>query len=54
VWDASPWPPVRTEASDYAESGRGLILVEAVSEQWGWYTREDSGGKFVWAIIRAE
>jgi anti-sigma regulatory factor (Ser/Thr protein kinase) len=54
VWDASPRPPVRTRASGDAESGRGLILVEAVSEQWGWYTREDSGGKFVWAAVRGE
>jgi len=34
VWDASPQPPVLTDASDEAEQGRGL-LVEAVSEQWG-------------------
>ena len=50
VWDASPRPPVLTEASDEAEHGRGLMLVDAVSEQWGWYSREEDGGKFVWAI----
>ena len=52
VWDASPQPPVRMDASDEAENGRGLMLVEAVSEQWGWYSREDGDGKFVWAIAR--
>jgi anti-sigma regulatory factor (Ser/Thr protein kinase) len=52
VWDASPRPPVLTDASDEAEHGRGLMLVDAVSEQWGWYPREDSDGKFVWAITR--
>jgi hypothetical protein len=52
VWDASPQPPVLTGASDEAEHGRGLMLVDAVSEQWGWYSREDSDGKFVWAITR--
>ena len=52
VWDASPRPPVLTDASDEAEHGRGLMLVNAVSEQWGWYLREDSDGKFVWAITR--
>jgi len=52
VWDASPQPPVRVDTSDEAENGRGLILVEAISEQWGWYSREDSDGKFVWAIPR--
>lgn len=50
VWDASPQPPVRVDASAEAEKGRGLMLVEAISEQWGWYCRDDSGGKFVWAI----
>lgn len=52
VWDASPQPPARIDASGEAEHGRGLMLVEAISEQWGWYTRDDSGGKFVWTIIR--
>ena len=42
VWDASPRPPVLTDASDETEHGRGLMLVDAVSEQWGWYSREDS------------
>ena len=52
VWDASPQPPVLADASDEAEHGRGLLLVDAVSEQWGWYSPEDSDGKFVWAITR--
>jgi hypothetical protein len=52
VWDASPQPPALTGVTDEAEHGRGLILVEAVSEQWGWYSREDCDGKFVWAIAR--
>jgi anti-sigma regulatory factor (Ser/Thr protein kinase) len=54
VWDASPQPPIRADVSAEAENGRGLMLVEAISEQWGWYCRDDSGGKFVWAVIRAE
>ena len=52
VWDASPQPPVLMDVTDEAEHGRGLMLVEAVSEQWGWYSREDGDGKFVWAIVR--
>ena len=52
VWDASPQPPVLMGVTDEAEHGRGLMLVEAVSEQWGWYSREDGDGKFVWAIAR--
>jgi anti-sigma regulatory factor (Ser/Thr protein kinase) len=52
VWDASPQPPVRANAGSEAEDGRGLMLVEAISARWGWYCRDDSGGKFVWAIAR--
>jgi len=52
VWDASPRPPVLTDAGDEAEHGRGLMLVDAVSEQWGWSPCEEGGGKFVWAIAR--
>ena len=54
VSDASPQPPVRIDKSDEAENGRGLMLVEAISEQWGWYFREDRAGKFVWATIRGK
>lgn len=28
------------------------MLVDAVSELWGWYCPEDSDEKFVWAIAR--
>jgi len=52
VSDASPEPPVRMDTSDEAENGRGLMLVEAISEQWGWYFREDNDGKVVWATMR--
>jgi anti-sigma regulatory factor (Ser/Thr protein kinase) len=37
VWDASPQPPVLADVTSEAEQGRGLRIVEAVSEQWGWY-----------------
>jgi anti-sigma regulatory factor (Ser/Thr protein kinase) len=50
VWDANPQPPARAEITDEAESGRGLLLVEAMSEQWNWYFPERTGGKVVWAL----
>jgi anti-sigma regulatory factor (Ser/Thr protein kinase) len=50
VWDASPHPPVPVGADAAAESGRGLLLVEAISSQWGWYPAGDTIGKVVWAI----
>jgi anti-sigma regulatory factor (Ser/Thr protein kinase) len=48
VWDASTQPPVRMDAGDDAETGRGLFLVEAVSARWGWQFPPDMGGKVVW------
>lgn len=56
VWDASSQPPVLMDVHDDAENGRGLMLVDAVSEQWGWcYPGETSNanhhGKLVWAVI---
>jgi len=51
VWDANPQPPVRIDAGDDAESGRGLLLVEAISAQWDWYAGARAGGKLVHALI---
>ena len=49
VWDANPQPPMRIEAGEEVESGRGLLLVEAVSDQWDWYQPDGWDGKVVWA-----
>jgi anti-sigma regulatory factor (Ser/Thr protein kinase) len=49
VWDASPLPPVPMDADGQAETGRGLMLVEAVSARWGWGFPLGIGGKAVWA-----
>lgn len=58
VWDASRQPPVRMDAAEDAEHGRGLLLVEAVSAQWGWFPAEPGSpwtdghhGKVVWAVV---
>jgi anti-sigma regulatory factor (Ser/Thr protein kinase) len=53
VWDGNQRPPVRIEATDEAEGGRGLLLVETLSEQWGWYPAKDIGGKWVWCSVPA-
>ena len=50
VWDASPQPPARADPGEDVESGRGLLLVEAVSERWGHFGY-DGGGKVVWAAV---
>jgi anti-sigma regulatory factor (Ser/Thr protein kinase) len=50
VWDACPQPPTLIQASEYAESGRGLFLVEMFSDRWGSYPTPQMGGKVVWAL----
>lgn len=50
AWDANPQQPALTAAGDFAESGRGLLLVQAFSERWGSYPTPQTGGKVVWAL----
>jgi hypothetical protein len=52
VWDASNQLPAPRPADPGAESGRGLLLVESLSEAWGSYRPPESSGKVVWAILR--
>jgi anti-sigma regulatory factor (Ser/Thr protein kinase) len=49
VWDASPHLPVRADVSADAETGRGLLLVEMISDQWGSCVTPPCG-KTVWAL----
>jgi anti-sigma regulatory factor (Ser/Thr protein kinase) len=54
VWDASSEMPVRRLDADELdeEGGRGLLLVETLSKDWGAYRKAD--GKVVWCLITAE
>ena len=53
VADASPRPPVRLSPGPDAERGRGLALVEALSNRWGWHPASITGlRKVVWAEWR--
>jgi anti-sigma regulatory factor (Ser/Thr protein kinase) len=49
VWDASNEMPVRREADLDSERGRGLLLVETLSRDWGTYRTAD--GKVVWVTV---
>lgn len=51
VWDANPQPPVRIDPAGDAESGRGLLLVEAISIRWDWRALPDAPGKVIRALI---
>ncbi|MCP3821201.1 ATP-binding protein [Streptomyces sp. A3M-1-3] len=48
VADGCPRLPRPAGGDDLAEGGRGLLLVDAVTDDWGVETRPDGGGKTVW------
>jgi anti-sigma regulatory factor (Ser/Thr protein kinase) len=50
VWDGAPGRPRRSEQSDDAVGGRGLMLVEALSSDYGTYLSAGRG-KVVWCVL---
>ncbi|MEU9540539.1 ATP-binding protein [Streptomyces mirabilis] len=44
-------PAVTAPADPYAESGRGLLLVTALADDWGVTDRRSGPGKTVWAVV---
>lgn len=53
VWDQDNQLPAPKGAGPDDESGRGLMLVEALCERWGCDTSPEWAGKVVWADLRA-
>ena len=55
VWDTLPSilgaPAMRHPGQD-EESGRGLELIEALSDDWSWEAVPGWHGKRVWAVLR--
>jgi anti-sigma regulatory factor (Ser/Thr protein kinase) len=56
AWDADPEPPEppgKLEQLGEAEEGRGLALVRACSDLWGWQplSRFGNRGKYVWCEL---
>jgi len=51
VWDGSSLCPARKDAGPDSESGRGLMIVEALSTEWGCACGAE--GKAVWALVGA-
>ncbi len=49
VADSDPAPPVPVPPGQLAESGRGLRVVEELSDRWGYSATP--GGKVVWAVL---
>ena len=52
VTDTSPCPPVKRAPAGDTEHGRGLHIVEALSDRWGWQPAPP--GKAVYAILTRE
>ncbi len=50
VSDQNPRPPILSDADGEAEDGRGLMLVQALSEEWGHYY-PPGGGKTVFSVL---
>lgn len=61
VWDPMPDPPKAPtqhvpdgpddpDVAEMSESGRGMAVVTALSQAWGWH-RAVPNGKVVWALL---
>ncbi|HEX2742952.1 MAG TPA: ATP-binding protein [Streptosporangiaceae bacterium] len=50
VYDTDSNPPIRSDPDDYAENGRGLVLVDALSKEWSYFF-PPSGGKVVYCLV---
>ncbi|MFI1865685.1 ATP-binding protein [Streptomyces jumonjinensis] len=53
VQDNDRRPPVVKAVGEDAESGRGVLLVDALSEKWGYYYPPGVVGKVVWSELLA-
>ncbi|MEV6971931.1 ATP-binding protein [Kitasatospora sp. NPDC093806] len=51
VADSSPLLPDADSPGELATRGRGLLLVESLSHDWGWEAR--GAGKIVWCEFKA-
>ena len=53
VSDSDSNPPVASQPALDSESGRGLMLVEALSKEWSYFF-PPSGGKIVYCVLSTE
>ena len=50
VYDTDDTPPALSRPGDDAESGRGLMLVSALSKEWSYFL-PPGGGKVVYCVL---
>ena len=53
VWDGNDRMPERKEPNLNSEGGRGLLVIETLSEAHGAFRPEHASGKVLWARCRA-
>jgi len=53
VGDASSVVPITRTAGPWDENGRGLAMVELVTDAWGVERNQDRPGKKVWFELKA-
>jgi anti-sigma regulatory factor (Ser/Thr protein kinase) len=53
VWDSVRHAPMARRAGPDEEGGRGIALVQALSDRWDWATVPGWPGKVVWAELRS-
>lgn len=52
AWDIGPGHPRPATADTDAETGRGLAIIDTLTNRnWGWWPTPHSGGKVVWAAL---
>jgi anti-sigma regulatory factor (Ser/Thr protein kinase) len=51
VADPSTELPIPGQAGPFDVHGRGLVIVEALADEWGAHLADDMGGKVVWAAF---
>ena len=51
VWDGSDRMPMPKDLDPEGEHGRGLWLVEALTEDWGAFRPAHASGKVIWATV---
>jgi anti-sigma regulatory factor (Ser/Thr protein kinase) len=53
VWDENFTLPEPSQPDLDDESGRGLMLVDALAGRWGWDLAATGRGKIVWALVES-
>jgi hypothetical protein len=52
TWDIGPGHPRPSHPHADAETGRGLAIIDALTNSnWGWWPTPVSGGKVIWATL---